>query len=201
MTHLIGLILCLVATAARADGEEPMTLRAAELPRAIRALHAPCASRSDLVNLSVHRLGKMRFYFVSCPRAAVDTWPETLRPRFDPNILAETPIFVYSVDERWPADVTEVRFPVRIGNRANPFVLSLPPYAAFDHEAKGRRSPWIVTLWKPDTRSDMCKIRARWKIVGGEAELWRWEEAPTCTNDGPQYRTILDRGSPRLSRE
>lgn len=201
MKGLLGLILCLVATAAWADGEEPLTLRAADLPPAIRALHAPCAASADLVNLATDTTGKSALFFVSCPKEAAASWPADLALRFDPKILAETPVAVYLARDRKGGGAFRLSFPVLTAGRTEGAIATLPANAVADYEEEGKGSPWIMALWKPD-RSGMCKIRARWQVTAGKPDLRRWEEAPKCTpKQGPVYQTILDRGSPPLSRE
>jgi hypothetical protein len=201
MRLLLALFFLLFAASAHADGEEPLSLRADALPLPIRALHAGCAKPDEVVNIATERVGKAVLIFVSCPTEGAGSWPAELALRFDRSVRAEVPMAVYLARDRKGRGAVRLRFPVLLGDRTEATIGTLPPNAQADYEADGPRSPWIITLWKPD-HPGMCKIRARWKIAGGKAELWRWEEAPRCTaDDGPVYGTILDRGPPRLSRE
>jgi hypothetical protein len=196
-----GLIACFLATAAIADGEEPETLRAADLPPTIRALHAPCAASADLVSFARDATGKAALFFVSCPKEAATSWPAEIALRFDPKILAETPVAIYLARDRKGRGAVRLTFPVLTPERTEDTIATLPANAVADYEEGDRGSPWIIALWKPD-RSGMCKIRARWKVTAGKSELRKWEEAPKCTaKEGPVYETILDRSAPLLRHE
>ena len=202
MKPCVGVILCLLAvTPALADGEEFVTLRAAELPPAIRALHTACAAGTDLVNLTRDTTGRAALFFVSCPRQAAGSWPANVALRFDPTVLAETPVAVYVARDRKGRGAIRLTFPVLIAGRSDTAIATVPANAVADYEEGDAQSPWIIALWKPD-RPDMCKIRARWKVTDGASELRRWEEAPKCTaKEGPVYQTILDRNAPLLRQE
>jgi hypothetical protein len=199
---IVGMLAAWQLTGAvQGDSGLPPLAPDASLPATLREAHSTCAGPGDSVTLASGTFGPGVVFRVGCPRDPVSSWPRMLAPRYDLGVPITTPVRVYIARDKDGTGAQPVRFPVRLADGSTAFVSTLPISALAERAASAdpaRAVPWIEALWKPANRDDMCKIKATWRIKSGKAELWRWSEAKICTNDGPQYRIILNHHPPKL---
>jgi hypothetical protein len=172
-----------------------------DLPAALQRVHADCAGSADTIYFSSEEFTNAVVFLVSCPRERAASWPENLAPRYDLDIAASDPVAIYVARDDNGTGVQRIAFPLLDDGGTYLKVTTLPVSAEALHEAAdpdNAAPPWIEALWKPDTRPDICKIMASWRVVDGAAELRRWRVAPFCNKDGPQYETRLNSVMPRL---
>jgi hypothetical protein len=180
---------------------EPREISLGDLPRPLQAAHADCAASGESVFFSSREFPHAVVFLISCPRERAASWPASLTPRYDPDVPASYPVRVYVARDNSGRDARRIEFPLRDDAGTEVSVTTLPVSAEALREAAdpgNSAPPWIEALWKPDTRPDICKIMASWRIVGGVAELRRWRVAPFCNKDGPQYETRYNSVMPRL---
>jgi hypothetical protein len=193
------LAACLAAGSIAAA--EPRELPFGDLPESLQRVHADCAGRADTVYFSSAEFANAVVFLLSCPRERAASWPDSLIPRYDLDIAASFPVAVYIARDLDGTGARRIAFPLLDDTGAHVKVTTLPVSAEALHEAAdpgNSASPWIEALWKPDTRPDICKIMASWRIADGVAELRRWRVAPFCNKNGPQYEIRLNSVMPRL---
>jgi hypothetical protein len=190
---------CLVAS--NVAVAEPRQMPFHDLPETLQRVHAGCAGVGDTVYFSSNEFASAVVFLISCPRERATSWPESLTPRYDFDIPASVPVGVYVADDVNGTDARRIAFPLLDDAGMQVKVTTLPVSAEALHEAAdpgNSAPPWIEALWKPDTRPDICKIMASWRIADGVAELRRWRVAPFCNKNGPQYEARFNSVMPRL---
>ncbi len=180
--------------AAAAKPLEPRSVPVGSLPGPIVALHN-CAPVKDRVSLVQETYAKSVLFFVSCPA----------KERGGYELQA-----VYEARDAKGAGARRVIFEVPGADGALASVDAIPSaipareaYFETVEERKlvrVRNAPaWITGAWRPDDREGVCSAVGHWRVEGGKAELWLWEEARECPKDAaPKYETKIDKKPPPL---
>lgn len=189
---MLGMLGALVASPALAI-EEPDIVPFGKLPKGIRALH-DCASKKDKdIEILHDKFARSVVFVVTCP---------------DKDGQVQTA--VYMARDKKARGARRVRLTVLApdGKETTTRVVpsAMPVREAYtkptDKEAilyTRQDPPWLVGVWKPVDRPELCKVLAHWRLVGDKAELRLWEEAKECpSGGGPKYEKKLDRKPPAL---
>ncbi len=172
---------------------EPKTIAADKLPKAILTLHT-CVAGKQEVDFSSERYAKSVLFFVTCPAARG----------------ALTPISVFVAKNTKAAGAKRVMFEIlnpdgTPGTRDATFsaVPAREAYSKPDDKQSNLHArndpPWISGAWGPDDRPGVCAVTANWRVQGDKAELMLWDEAKECPrNELPKYESKLDKKPPAL---